>query len=219
MKQLLPYSWTEHLTESELQELMSSSVVISYDKNEIIIKQGSMASQILTLEQGMVKLNYRESNKNITFGFGSSGDFIGLMCSFVKKKLDFSAIAITPCQVRIFDRDVFEDLIGRNGAFAVHIVTLMSELINGAVKRFIIYSNRNVSGALATFLLNLVKVFDSEEFEIPFTREELAHTLGYSKERIINTLSEFQRDGILSVSGKHLSVLDRSGLERIAHLG
>ena len=73
MKQLLPYSWTEHLTESELQELMSSSVVISYDKNEIIIKQGSMASQILTLEQGMVKLNYRESNKNITFGFGSSG--------------------------------------------------------------------------------------------------------------------------------------------------
>ena len=61
----LPYSWTEHLTESELQELMSSSVVISYDKNEIIIKQGSMASQILTLEQGMVKLNYRESNKTL----------------------------------------------------------------------------------------------------------------------------------------------------------
>lgn len=219
MKQTSPYTWTNHLTEGEWQELMDSSVIVSYDKNDVIIKQGSLASQILALEQGMVKLNFRESGKDTTFGFGSSGDFIGLMCSFVKKKLDFSAIAITPCQVRIFDRDVFERLIGRNGAFAIHIVTLMSELINVAVHKLITLKHRNAGGALATFLLYLVKVFDSEQMTLPFTREELAHTLGYSKESIINTLSEFQKDGFVSVSGKNLSILNRSALENIAQMG
>ncbi|NLA15121.1 MAG: Crp/Fnr family transcriptional regulator [Bacteroidales bacterium] len=213
------YPWTTHLTPEELNELLDSSVLVNYDKNDVIIKQGSLASQILALEQGMVKLNFRESQKDTTFGFSTQGDFIGLMCSFVKKKLEFSAIAITPCQVRVFNRDLFEDLIGRNGAFAIYMVTMMSELINVAVHKLITLSHRNAGGALATFLLNLVKVFGSEQMVLPFTREEIANTLGYSRESIINTLQEFQRDGFISISGKNLEVLNRSALGSIAEKG
>ena len=111
------YTWAVHLKNEELEELIGSSVVLDYKKNDVIIKQGSLATQILVLEEGMVKLNFEERGKVTTFGFGTKGDFIGLMCSFVKKRLDFSAVAITPCRIRVFNRDVFEKLIGQNGQF------------------------------------------------------------------------------------------------------
>jgi len=68
-------------------------------------------------------------------------------------------------------------------------------------------------------LLSLKKVFGEHRITLPFTREEMAHTLSYSKESIINTLSDFQRDGIITVSGKHLEILDLTALESIAENG
>lgn len=219
MKATESYPWAILLKEEELSELTGSSVVLEYEKYDVIIKQGSLASQIMILEEGMVKLNFRESGKDTTFGFGTKGDFIGLMCSFVKKRLDFSAVAITPCRIRIFDRDVFEKLIEQNGKFAIYIVTMMSEVINVTVHKLITLKHRNAGGSLATLLLSLERVFGEHQINIPFTREEMAHTLGYSKESIINTLSDFQKDNIISISGKKLKILDKKALENIAEKG
>ena len=88
------YPWASHLKELELDKLMGSSVVLDYEKFDVIIKQGSLASQIMVLEEGMVKLNFRESGKDTTFGFGIKGDFIGLMCSFVKRGLIFRQLPL-----------------------------------------------------------------------------------------------------------------------------
>ena len=219
MKATESYPWAILLKEEELSELTGSSVVLDYEKYDVIIKQGSLASQIMILEEGMVKLNFRESGKDTTFGFGTKCDFIGLMCSFVKKRLDFSAVAITPCRIRIFDRDVFEKLIEQNGKFAIYIVTMMSQMINETCHNFITLKHRNAGGSLATLLLNLIRVFGEHQLIIPFTREEMAHTLGYSKESIINTLSDFQKDGMISISGKNLEILDKKALENIAEKG
>ena len=52
------YTWAVHLKNEELEELIGSSVVLDYKKNDVIIKQGSLATQILVLEEGMVKLNF-----------------------------------------------------------------------------------------------------------------------------------------------------------------
>jgi len=219
MKTTLDYPWATPLKEEELYELIGSSVILDYNKYDVIIKQGSLASQIMILEEGMVKLNFLESGKDTTFGFGIKGDFIGLMCSFVKKRLDFSAVAITSCKIRVFDRNVFEKLIEQNGKFALNIVTMMSEMINFTVHKLITLKHRNAGGSLATLLLNLIRVFDEHQLIIPFTREEMAHTLGYSKESIINTLSDFQKDNIISISGKNLEILDKKALETIAEKG
>jgi len=213
------YAWASKLKEGERERLLKSSVLLSYNKGEAIIKQGSLASQIMFLEEGMAKLNLEESGRDTTFSFAVSGDFIGLMCSFVKKKLEFSAIAITPAKVRIFDRDVLEQLIRENGEFAVYIVTMMSELTNGIVHTLISLSHKNANGALAMLILSIERVFGSKRVLLPFTREEMAATLGYSKESIINTMSDFQRDGIITISGRNLEILNKKALQLIAEKG
>jgi CRP-like cAMP-binding protein len=171
------------------------------------------------LEEGMAKLNFMEADKDTTFSFATNGDFIGLMCSFVQKRLEFSAIAITNATVRIIDREVFENSIKENGKFAVYIVKLMSELTNGVVHTLISLSHKNVNGALSTLLLSLSRVYASNSFQVPFTRDEMAAALGYSKESIINTLSEFHRDKIINVSGRNLVILQPETLKIISARG
>ena len=213
------YAWASRLNMTEAEVLFKSSVLLEYNKGEAIIKQGTLASQIMFLEEGMAKLNLEESGRDTTFSFATSGDFIGLMCSFVKKRLEFSAVAITPSKVRIFDRDVFEKLIGANGEFAVYIVKMMSELTNGVVHTLISLSHRNANGALAMLILSVEKVFDSKKIILPFTREEMAAALGYSKESIINIMSDFQKDGLITISGKNLEILNKKALQLIADKG
>lgn len=212
-------SWMEQLTPDQKEALISSSAILKFRRGETIIKQGTLASHIMFLEEGMAKLNFMEGEKDTTFSFATNGDFIGLMCSFVQKRLEFSAIAITNATVQIIDREVFEKSIKENGKFAVYIVKLMSELTNGVVHTLISLSHKNVNGALSTLLLSLSRVYASNSFQVPFTRDEMAAALGYSKESIINTLSEFHRDKIINISGRNLEILQPETLKIISAKG
>jgi CRP-like cAMP-binding protein len=211
--------WMETLSESERNHILNASETLSYERGETIIKQGTLASQIIFVENGIAKLNFQTGDRDTTFSFATNGDFIGLMCSFVKKRLEFSAVAITDTSVRIIDREVFENLIETNGKFAVYVVKLMSELTNGVVHTLITLSHKNVNGAVATLLLTLSRLYDSGKFQIPFTRDEMADALGYSKESIINTLSAFHQDKIISISGRNLEILQLPALLVISEKG
>jgi len=171
------------------------------------------------LEEGMAKLSVSDQERTTTFKIIGSRSFIGIMCSFVKKNFDFSATAIKPSRVRLIDRNVFEELIRTNGDFAVQMVSLMSLMTNKIVHDLIYLSHKNVDGALSTILLELSGIFGSGQFQMPFTRIELADTIGYSKESVINSLSGLQKEGIIRVSGKNLEILDRKRLELISKHG
>lgn len=212
-------SWMDALNESERNRILNASETLFYNRGETIIKQGTLASQILFVEDGIAKLNFQTGDRDTTFSFATNGDFIGLMCSFVKKRLEFSAVAITNTTVRIIDREVFENLIENNGQFAVYVVKLMSELTNGVVHTLITLSHKNVNGAVATLLLTLSRLYDSGKLQIPFTRDEMADALGYSKESIINTLSAFHQDKIISISGRNLEILQPNALVLISEKG
>jgi CRP-like cAMP-binding protein len=80
-------------------------------------------------------------------------------------------------------------------------------------------SHKNANGSIATILLDIYTIYDSLSFPLPFNRTEMADALGYSKESVINTLKEFQKDGIISVSGRNVTILDMARLVNISHNG
>lgn len=211
--------WYDYLSGDQSQRLLDNSQLVSFKKDETIIKQGIAADHILYLEQGMVKLIIEDDERSTAFKILSDNTFIGLMCAFVKRSFDFSAVAITPSKVRLINRGVFEDAIRDNGVFAVYIVQLMSLMTNKLVRDLIHLSHKNADGAICTVLVELASVFKSDKFQLPFSRVELAHTVGYSKESVISCLSSLQRDGVLIASGKSIEILDMKRLETISRFG
>ncbi len=211
--------WENYLTPQQSAILLSSSTLINFHKGETIIKQGFAASHILYLQEGLVKLSLEEQEKTVVFKIISSGSFIGLMCSFVKRNFDFTATAIEECTVRMIERSFFEQMIRANGNFAVHVVELMSFMTNKIVHDLVYIHNKNADGAISTILLELSNIFQSNDFQMPFSRVELADTLGYSKESVISSLSTLQKDGIIKVSGKKIKILNTERLQLVAQYG
>lgn len=212
-------SWYSVLDDYNRTEILSRSTVVEYNKGETIIKQGVTAGQIPYLEKGVVKLTFNNNKRSVTFKILVDNTFIGLMCAFVKKKFDFSAIAITPATIRLIDRTLFEEAIRTNGEFAVYIVHEMSLTTNKVVTDLIQLSQKNADGAVTTILLELSSVFNSKTFQLPFNRIEFADTVGYSKESVITCLSSLQQQGIIKVSGKTIEIIDLDRLEAIAMYG
>ncbi len=208
--------WFALLNDQERSLLLSSLSQTHFNTGDTIVKQGFSAPAILFLESGVVKLNVEHNGKGSTFKIINKGNFIGLMCSFVNKRLDFSAIAAAPSVVTMIDRAIFESLIRDNGIFAVYIVKMMSNMTNSVVHNMITLSHKNVVGSVASLLLDMTEVFNSNVFMLPFTREELANSLGYSKESVINTLSDFQRDGIIDIKAKRVEITDLNQLINIS---
>ncbi len=211
--------WFNFLTKEQQEQIKSSSSEVVFRKGETIIKQGTAATHIYLLSSGMVKLASEEGSRMTVFKIISDNTFVGLMCSFAKKNFDFSALAINTSTVKIIDRDVFEQAIRENGEFAMHIVGLMSDMTVKIVSDLIGLSHKQANGATATILLDLVEIFNSHSFRMPFNRDEFADTVGFSKESVIGCLTAMQKDGIISVSGKNVEILDPHRLLLISRHG
>lgn len=81
-------------------------------------------------------------------------------------------------------------------------------------------ASMNADARLAAFLLNIsarlqLAGYSPAEFHLRMTREELGSYLGLQLETVSRALSKFQKAGFIEVHGKHIHVVDRSGLERI----
>jgi len=207
------------LTSDEKNELVENKSDLIFEAGETIVKRGILVSNILYLTEGLVKLEVENNGKSSTVGLIQSQSFIGIICCFAFKKYDFTVTAIEKASVSFIDIDIFEKFIKTNGEFALHLIKHMSGITNQMFHRITALSQKNIDGALSSLLLDFANIYNSNKFTLPITRQELAHLLGYSKESAINTLSKFNREGIIKVSDKKIELIKTKKLEQISKLG
>ncbi len=207
------------LTDDEKQELVDNKTDIEFEAGEIIIKRGALANNVLYITDGLVKLEIINDSKPYTVGLTQSHSFIGIVCCFAFKKFDFKATALEKTKVSFISMDIIEKFIKNNGDFALNLIKHMSGVTNGVFHRITSLSQKNIDGALSMVLLEFEKIYNSNSFTLPMNRIEMAKMLGYSKESVINTLSKFNKEGIINVSDRKIDILNSKKLEQISKLG
>jgi CRP-like cAMP-binding protein len=78
-------------------------------------------------------------------------------------------------------------------------------------------AQKNVKERLAETLLYLENTFGKNEdgsLRLHVSREELAGMIGTATESCIRLLSEFNKNKLIEISGKKITLLDRNGLKR-----
>jgi CRP-like cAMP-binding protein len=207
------------LTPKEQNELIANKTDIEFEPGEIIVKRGLSVSHVLYLIDGLVKLEFVNDGKLSTVGLIHSHQFIGIICCFAFEKFDFTVTALEKTKVSFIDKNVFENFIKTNPGFALNLIKHMSGVSNGLLHRITNLSQKNIDGALSIILLDFADLYKSDKFKLPMVRKELANMLGYSKESVINTLSKFNREGILKVSDRNIEIVHKSTLIQISKIG
>ena len=81
-------------------------------------------------------------------------------------------------------------------------------------------SQKKTYGRVADALLYFSQIiYESESFEVPFTRQELADLIGISRESATRVLTKFREDGILRLEGRTIEIVNPVLLRQISKNG
>jgi len=209
------------LNDEELLFLEKNRIEVLYKKGETLCKQGTFASHIMYICDGLVKI-YMESDQNtLTLKILPSGNMIGLTSLLDGSNVfQYSAYAYQTSKVRLIDINVFKQLIKQNADFANEVINLLCENAIQTYGRFFCFTQKQSYGRLAdTFLCLASRIYKSEEFDLNLSRKELADLTGMSTESVIRILKKFKDDKLISITGKKYKIIDSYRLQQISNHG
>ncbi len=209
------------LTPEEKILLDENTINITYKRGEIITKQGSFASHVIYLNEGLVKVYMGDDNKDLILKIIPSSHFIGLSSLFEgNNTFIYSASTYIKSTVSLIDINFFKRLIRRNSEFAYKILNIQNENVAQVYGRFYCLTRKQSCGLVADLLICLSsRVFKSSEFFLPLSRADLADLTGLSTESVMRILREFKEDKLLEAKGKIIKILDTDKLEKISKYG
>jgi CRP/FNR family transcriptional regulator len=208
------------LPDSDFQSLFESTTQITYKKGEAILKQGLKMDKLVYLNKGIVKFHYNDHGKGLIMTIDKAPTLLGIANLLNEEINAFSIYAIEDCTGCLIDMTKFKFLLMSNHSFMFNVMSISTKMFRKSIFNFISLAHKQVNGRLADILIYLsVNIYESNSFVLSLSRQELAEFAGCSKENVINTLRNFDSDGIIKVSGKNVEILDLDRLHRICKAG
>ena len=211
----------ESLTDTEYQFVNKSRKEYIYNRGEVICSEGKPIVSFIYLRSGLIKLYKTDKNgKERILSINKPGDFINLLSVFSNSEYKYSIAAIEETKVCDIELPALERVIKSNSTFTLRVLNRMSRISDDIIDGQFEISQRQVKGRIAYFLLFLANnIYHSHEFRMPITRREIGELISMTTENTIRTLSEFRKDGIISMDGKVVKIIDFKRLEGISHTG
>jgi len=212
----------QRLSKSELKEVSDSKVSIHYKKGEIIRKQGTFVASVLFVKEGIAKV-YKEFEhaENVSIvDFRKPGQLIGLADIFNASIVQHTVAALTDCEVCSIDIRLFEKLLNENGHFAVDIIKSINQQNSNIVDFHIQNNYKQLHGRIAHAILVLSEhIFESDIFNIPFSRRDFAEFTNMSSMSVVRILKAFRDDKIIEMKNGLITITDKEKLEIISRTG
>lgn len=209
------------LTDEERNLMDENSVLVKYNKREILCKQGSLVDTVMYMESGLAKVFVEDGSNSLLLRIVPDGNFLGLAAvAEHHRTFPYSAISYVDSEVRQIDINVFRQLINSNSSFAREMIDIMSSNSVQLYGRFFCLTYKQAYGRLADIILCLGdKIFKRCEFELPLSRKDLAELSGMSSETLIRMLKKFNDEGLIKMEGKSFTILDHDRLQKISVTG
>jgi CRP/FNR family transcriptional regulator len=211
----------EILTEEEQELLEKNSIVIAYKKGEVIAKQGTFASHVIFLKEGLVKVFIGGPTKDLILKIIPANHFIGLSSIYDgNNTFVYSASTYIESVASLIDVNFFKSLLRKNPQFAYNVLNIQNENAAQVYGRFYCLTRKQSGGLVADLLLCLSqRVFKSNKFCLPLSRSDLADLTGLSTESVLRIMKEFKEDGLISTKGKNIQILKPELLDKISRFG
>jgi CRP-like cAMP-binding protein len=209
------------LSAEEVELVSASKTQVGFRKGDHLTKQGAFASYVLFVINGLAR-QYLEGDqsRNYNLRIIRPGEFVGLSAVFTKNTFNYSSVALTDCQVFLVEKDAVAQLTKNNGRFGFNIIKRYCEQNNdlfGTIRN-LLYKQMN--GRMADTLLYLdgLKSEYSDIFQL-LTRKDIADFAGITTESAVKLLKSYEKDGLIRLHEKDVSIVDPYKLLEISRKG
>jgi CRP-like cAMP-binding protein len=205
------------LGRSEMFNFLSE---IRFKKGEIIKKQGTHLTHVVSINSGLVKL-YIEGYRgiNLILRIIKPTNFIGGPGLYFDQKHHYSLMALVDTKVCLIEANTFKKIINSNQEFANAFMRDMSINSLTTYDRLISTTQKQIPGRIADALLYLSRdIFESNIISPSITKKELAELTGMTNDSVIRILREFKNEGIINID-KSIEILNQDKLIKISNVG
>lgn len=198
------------MSREELELIETTRYEVIFKPDEIIYKQGTQATQIVTVTDGLAKA-YIEgiSEKNFIFELIKPTTLISGPGIYVDYKHHFSLKAIEKTQCCFFDMKIFKNIINNNPKLSEKVIELISQRVISYFDKFIYLTQKQVVGKVAGNLIYLHdNIYCANPMNLTITYQDIAEMTGMTKDTVVRVLRDLCNDKIIEIDNISVKILD-----------
>lgn len=208
------------LSDCSLEQLTTNHLELKLKKGDPIIKQGTYSTNVVFLRTGLAKIHLTGPYSEQIVKLVNAPSYLGLPTTFGSKINQYSITASTDVEVCFIDLEVFEKILNENPDFSHEIILEFCKNELESFQRCANRTQKQIRGNMADAILEFSdKIFKSDTFSLPLSQTELANLVDTSRESVSRVLAEFDKDGIIKVNGKEITILNKKSLRLISQKG
>jgi CRP-like cAMP-binding protein len=208
------------LSEEETEKLSFNCAMVKFKKGDSLIRQGNFSTNVAYLRSGLAKIHIAGPYHEQIVRIVKAPCYLGLPTTFGDKINQYSVTAIDAVDVCFIDIDTFRSLLKTNPDFSYEI---MIDLCKNELEVYYRCANRTqkqIRGKIAGVLLEFADhIYNSNIFSIPITQEDMGNLVDSSRESVSRVLTEFEKDGIIRISGKKIEITNKKSLVMVSENG
>jgi CRP/FNR family transcriptional regulator len=189
----------------------------------MIFMEGEPAQSFFIVGSGKVKVfKLSSEGKEQVLMIAQPGDSFAEAALFSGRKFPASSQSLEESELVVIDRARFVKLLGANPDLAVNLIGRLSELLRLMTRLVEGLSLSDVATRLAQFLCSFRNEATGDmppEILLSTKKSLLASQLGTIPETLSRSLAKLTKDGLISVSGPTIRILDPDRLQRLADSG
>lgn len=202
-----------------IKALAARATYKKFQPGELVIGEADPIRSFYVVLSGQLKL-YRSSadGKEQTLQLLGPGDPFGLCTAFATDSFPASAMSIEESVVMLIPGTVIEATARQEPAILFNIIQILSRRLKDSMALIESLALKELPGRLASFLTHSLaeQRSDQNAVELTISQRELAKILGATPEALSRTLRKMANDGILSTSGRTVTILDCQALAQLA---
>lgn len=214
------------LSRSQMLRLCQTIQPQTWQKDELIFKQGSPATGFFVVKTGRVKVfKVSPIGKEQILKIVEQGDNFAEVAALDGQPFPASAAALDRVELIFFPRQVFLELLRQDPDIAINMLVSLSQHSRHLVSVIEDLSFKDVPQRLAAYLLNLYYVSSQKSSArsksidlvmLDLTKTQLAAALGTIPATLSRAFYRLSSEGIIVVNGSQIELLDRDRLQALS---
>ncbi len=187
-------------------------------KNDLLVEASRPMKSLFAVRTGAFKSYLVDSNGEYQItGFHLPGDIIGLD-GFAMSQYVSSTQALETSMVCEIPMTLLDEASAAVPNLKAQLMRFMSEEINEFKQNMMLLNKRDAEARVLFFLLSLsrrfeVRGFSATDFVLPMTRTDIGNYLGLTVETVSRLFTRLQKDKIINVQGKAVSLHKKAEME------
>ncbi len=214
------FSSLKALSKDEILKISHCKTSHIIKKGDVIFEEGENVNGIYCIKDGICKLTKLSANgKDHIVKLVTKGELLGQRSMISEEPVNLSAVALEDMEVCFIPKTEVMGFFDKNNQFSMSVMKSICGDLKDADDHMVNLAQKTVKERLAETLLYLYDTFGKNEdnsLKVQLSRDELASMIGTATESCIRLLSDFNKLGLIELTGKKIVLKDMAKLKKLA---